>query len=263
MNNVVKTTEYRGHTIETHRDDNPENPRDGFSNLGVMVCWHRRYKLGDKHGFKTPGDFQRWLEPKWVMAKDDDNGDPQYLFVGDVRTDWASHLVNATEFLALERVKFPLLDNAHWERVDDTGDGDGSEVMMLWLYDHSGITMSTGSFDHIDSDRWDSGPVGYYYVTREKIIEEYGDDSKESREKARKCMQQEVELYDNYLTGEVYGYVIEDYMINESCWGYYGDDGLRFDGVEAYMITDAKGVIDSAIKHEAEQRAKIHEMMAL
>ena len=42
-------------------------------------------------------------------------------------------------------------------------------VLPLYLYDHSGITMNTGGF----SCSWDSGQVGFIYVTREKVLKEY------------------------------------------------------------------------------------------
>lgn len=50
-------------TVEIHTDDNPSSPREN-SNLGKMVCWHRRYNLGDKHDFKTPQEFHASKEYK-------------------------------------------------------------------------------------------------------------------------------------------------------------------------------------------------------
>ena len=37
---------------------------------------------------------------------------------------------------------------------------------------------------------------------------------------------EEVEVYDQYITGEVYGYVIKDEEGNElePCWGFFGMD---------------------------------------
>lgn len=112
-------------------------------------------------------------------------------------------------------------------------------MLSLYLYDHSGITMNTSGF----SCPWDSGQVGVIYVSRNKIIEEYGDDTVESREKAEKCLRQEVETYDDYLTGSVYGYEVEKHVDADcdegdecddddcahwehvdSCWGFYGLD---------------------------------------
>lgn len=50
-----KNIEYRGCHIEIIRDEDTESPRT-WDNLGTMVCWHRRYDLGDKHDFATPAD---------------------------------------------------------------------------------------------------------------------------------------------------------------------------------------------------------------
>lgn len=96
--------------------------------------------------------------------------------------------------------------------------------LPLYLYDHSGITMSTSSF----SDRWDSGQVGYIYLTRETILREWGWKVLTKKRIAflENYMRGEVETYDQYLTGDVWGYIIKDEDGEEvdSCWGYYGRD---------------------------------------
>lgn len=46
---------HNGLTVEVEVDDISENPREP---IGTMVCWHRRYRLGDEHDFDTPRDFQ-------------------------------------------------------------------------------------------------------------------------------------------------------------------------------------------------------------
>lgn len=48
-------TTHNGLTVEVEVDDISENPREP---IGTMVCWHRRYRLGDEHDFDTPRDFQ-------------------------------------------------------------------------------------------------------------------------------------------------------------------------------------------------------------
>jgi hypothetical protein len=96
------------------------------------------------------------------------------------------------------------------------GNLDERDVELpLYLFDHSGITMRTEPF----ACRWDSGQVGWIRATVEEVIKEFGDDSEESKEKARKVLQQEVSSYDLYLRGEVWGYEYGD----DSCWGFYGD----------------------------------------
>jgi len=108
---------------------------------------------------------------------------------------------------------------------------EGDEVLPLYLYEHGGITMSTSGF----SCGWDSGQVGFIYVSKAKIIEEFGDDSEASRENVRTSMIGEVETFDQYLTGAVYGFIVErktgcDSCGNvemehvDSCFGFYGHD---------------------------------------
>jgi hypothetical protein len=76
-------------------------------------------------------------------------------------------------------------------------------VLPLYLYDHSGITMSTAPF----SCPWDSGQVGWIYTTREQI-NKLGIKLPRKREtwkqKLQEYLEAEVEVYDQYLTGDVY-----------------------------------------------------------
>jgi len=102
--------------------------------------------------------------------------------------------------------------------------------LPLYLYDHSGITMSTSSFH----DRWDSGQVGYIYLTRETILKEWGWKvlTKERRTFLENYMKGDVETYDQYLTGDVYGYIVEDENGEtlDSCWGFYGSEHAEEEG---------------------------------
>jgi hypothetical protein len=42
-------TEYKGYQIKIEQDTYIDNPREMFDTFGTMVCFHRRYSLGDKH----------------------------------------------------------------------------------------------------------------------------------------------------------------------------------------------------------------------
>ena len=43
--------EYNGYTIRIEQDEDPINPRED-DNLGIMLCFHKRYTLGDKTDLK-------------------------------------------------------------------------------------------------------------------------------------------------------------------------------------------------------------------
>lgn len=95
-------------------------------------------------------------------------------------------------------------------------------VLPLYLYDHSGITISTKPF----SCPWDSGQVGLISATREAVLENFlvKKLSKKILARATECLQSEVETYDQFLRGDVYGFVISgpDDEHLDSCWGCYG-----------------------------------------
>lgn len=99
---------------------------------------------------------------------------------------------------------------------------DNVIVLPLGLYDHSGITMYVGS----SHDRWDGGQVGFIAITREKIREEYSAKriSKQLLARVEQYLRNEVKTYDDYLTGNCYGYVIEKNGEEvDSCYGFLGD----------------------------------------
>jgi len=86
----------------------------------------------------------------------------------------------------------------------------GGVVLPLYLYDHSGITMSTSAY----SCPWDSGQVGWIYCTRKQVEEECNGDL----ELAKKNLEYEVLEYDQYLRGDVYTVTV--YTVHECSLGH-------------------------------------------
>lgn len=108
--------------------------------------------------------------------------------------------------------------------------------LKLYLYDHSGITMSSLSFNYV----WDSACVGLIYVTYQDIRKEYGVKriTKDIKEKVLNRLKGEIEVYNRYLTGQVYGFVIEDASGEniDSCWGYYEDPESIIEDCERNIV---------------------------
>lgn len=119
----------------------------------------------------------------------------------------------------------------------------------LYLYDHSGLTISSGPF----SCRWDSGWFGIVAVSVEKVRKEYGWKllTAARRRKIEEYLQGEIVTYNEYLQGEVYGYQItpagDKDNVLESCWGYYGKSGLR------QLEDECRDTIDCLIARQKEQ----------
>ena len=92
-------------------------------------------------------------------------------------------------------------------------------VRPLYLYDHSGITISTKAF-HCP---WDSGQVGYAYVTKGRTTKAGLD--WEDKDELLRQLEAEVNVYDAYLTGQVYRWTVEDHTGDniDMCGGYYDD----------------------------------------
>ena len=109
---------------------------------------------------------------------------------------------------------------------------EGTITLPLYLYDHSGITMKTSPF----SCPWDSGQVGFIYVTPETLTMVFPS-GVPNDDKVREYLNNEVETYDSYLTGDVYRVDVEsgtvcdhgdtqwEYM--DGCGGFYGDDAVE------------------------------------
>jgi len=164
--------------LKIEQDTDPLNPRTEWDNTGTMVCFHKKYELGDKTDYRSE-DYDSWDE-----------------------------------------LKQGIIDN------------EGEVVILpLYLYDHSGITISTSPFDC----RWDSGQVGFIFVSKHKIKKEGIDETK-----VEEYLKGEVETYDKYLTGEVYGFTIYEIEICnkghehktfvEGYGGFFSEDECESEG---------------------------------
>ena len=134
----------------------------------------------------------------------------------------------------------------------------GSVVLPLYLYDHGGISMKAGEAGNPFSDMFDSGQIGFIYATPERICKEYSCKriSKAIREKVIACLKGEVETYDMFLQGDVWGFVLETVSTCDkghthaehidSCFGFFGNDK---DGIAEHLPEEAKPLLDEAWDH--------------
>ena len=122
---------------------------------------------------------------------------------------------------------YSLGDEHEWDVHDfksyvDRGTRTGTLMALpLYLYDHSGITMSTVPF----SCPWDSGQVGWIYVEKKDVLKEYNWKvlTAERHAEVVRLLRSEVTIYDQHLRGEVYYYAINDPEgeLYDCCGGYY------------------------------------------
>lgn len=129
-----------------------------------------------------------------------------------------------------------------WGELREQIESDYKVLMIkpLYLYDHSGITISTKPF----GCQWDSGQVGWVFIDEKQLKMMVGDVSGHNETNLEEIIKAEVETYDAYLTGEVYGYKVyteEKCTLGhlhtdevDSCWGYYSEESA---------IEDAEGMV--------------------
>jgi hypothetical protein len=119
-------------------------------------------------------------------------------------------------------------DHGSWEelRKQIEEDNEVAAILPLYLYDHSGITMNTEGF-HCG---WDSGQVGWIFVSKDTLKAEQLADLTLSS--AEEYLKGEVATYDQFLTGDVWGCVVEDDDGNhlDSCWGFFGHSYAEEEG---------------------------------
>lgn len=186
--------------VRIERDECPQNPREN-DNMGKMVCWHKKYILGDEQPDETSCEWRTNLAIEACPR------------LGDIIEYWDNE-----GYYKLRD------DHTHGEaigaiscHVEDMVAAILEKhfiILPLYLYDHSGITMNTEGF----ACPWDSGQVGVIYCGNGTM-----------RQATIENLKLEVATYDQYLTGDVYGFICEEEVDGEweetdSCWGFYGND---------------------------------------
>lgn len=121
----------------------------------------------------------------------------------------------------------------------------GDVVLPLYAYVHSGTALSVGTsfYGRLPQghDVYDSWQCGVVILRRKKMLEEYGGKrfTKKLKERVIGYAVNEVQTFQQYLNGEVYGYVIDEH--GDSCWGYYTVEDA---------IQEAEGIIDWIVEKE-------------
>ena len=123
-------------------------------------------------------------------------------------------------------------------------------ILPLYMYDHSGITISTKPF----SCPWDSGQFGFIKVSKKKIRDEYGCKrvTKNVLDKVIRVLNSEVEEYDKYLRGETYFMEIvdQDGEQEECVGGFLGYD-INNNGILDNLCNEDKLAVEKVINNVA------------
>jgi len=183
-------------------DPDPYNPRDSDyqENLGTMICWHRRYNLGDKHNFSDAQELATALchsVPDQALFAHIQKGNCSGLRaveskeqpgVYTLQGSWDTHPSNKAWHdldWSFQNGKFqPTAGDIYSDRSDLlehmttaelfrlVTDSNTAALKPLYLYDHSGLAMSTSSFSgRLPHAEWDSGCVGFIFMEKEVAMQ--------------------------------------------------------------------------------------------
>jgi hypothetical protein len=107
---------------------------------------------------------------------------------------------------------------------------EGYFVFPVYAYIHTGVCLSLGRDSYPFTCRWDTSFRGFVLCKKQKGCY--------TSKKAYDLAEGLIEEWNQYLSGDVYGYNSEV----GSCWGFYGKSGYN------QMIDEAKSEIDYAEK---------------
>lgn len=164
---AITTTDGRKFRLVIDQDQFPDDPRS-WDNLGTMLCCHRDYRLGDLNSNKETEEQLAEICRKY--GKSDEEID---------------------EMTFAEEIQFIL-------------DQDDICGLPLWIYDHSGISMSTKRWCS-----WDSSFVGLIFVEKDFYLAQMClKDEKDWKVKAKEALEGEVKTYSDFLEGNVCGWAL-------------------------------------------------------
>lgn len=94
----------------------------------------------------------------------------------------------------------------------------------LYMYEHGVVTIKTSPY----SCRWDSGQIGYVFITKEavkKVFPDWKRVTDKRRKELDKIIEAEIAVYRDYIEGNVWGFILQDQFGDDmdSCFGYFGD----------------------------------------
>lgn len=200
-----------------------------FTNMGKHI--YREEKIGD-HILRVVDD------PNPYNPRENDNLTTMVCFHGRYTLGDKNHGYKHNDYNSWAELKQAIVKKEK-----------PVAILPIYLYDHSGITISTSPF----SCKWDSGQIGFVFITPKTMKENWKDWKKWEfsaiEEKTNTIIQGEIEEYDKYLRGEAYGYEIYRLVLDveddfhekfvDNCFGYNTEEDALNDGRQAANFTNA------------------------
>lgn len=133
-------------------------------------------------------------------------------------------LVNYHRDFWVENKLIDKTDTIEWYQGHKIVQEDDFYIFGLTSLVHSGVWLSLNAGFNSDPGGWDTSHVGLVLASKKEFP---------TREDALKQAGILVEIWNQYLSGDVYGVVEETYDKNknqidqDSCWGFYGHESAK------------------------------------
>ena len=209
--------------------DIAEEPRKDYCDgiFSEMICFHRRYSIGDDHNYDSPEAFlgslirdyvgnaklikelrEKKLNSRLIFNRRTKMYDlfvPSYIStpLGDSKPSLSLEESFSKEDIEIGYLMDAVIENMSINTMLSALDRCNEiAILPIYLYDHSGLTINTSGF----SCPWDSGMIGWIYCTKEEYVKNFclNKAPKDWKEKAYEMLRSEIHLYDCYLTGNVW-----------------------------------------------------------
>lgn len=195
-----------GYRIRVIVDSDAQSPEEGDEMLVYLVHFHRQFEFCSKGlPFSTKGGFIAFaFEGPEAPTREDYEDDPEGY--EEAHTAWKA-----------EYAEWNALRNEY-------------AIFPVDSYIHGGVALALSGSDaaaRMPDRQWDVSRCGAVLVRKDG---EWGEDTPEFY---RKIAEAHVETWNQYLSGDVWGFVVEqaetcgtcshtEWVELDSCWGFYG-----------------------------------------
>jgi len=221
MSYEFHTEEYKGCTIRIVQDEHREDPRTDYDHLSTMIPWDNERRGKDMTDYDRES-FLRGLAENQLAVR--------AKLVGKEYSDYAV-----------------VDDDPDYMNLPDTEDlvemACADNVILPYDY-------YSGSQGGVREGDWERS-TGYIYIPMDVARANWMGTDKEIRAAAEACLRAELSELDNWVNGNVAGWIAEDPdgETIESVWGYYPDE---YPNEWVYPISEARRAIDYWAKEQHE-----------
>lgn len=260
-NTTVYSAENDKYRLSIEADYHAESPRE-WDNIGTMVYSHRRYILGDEEAQNIDdyNSWEMWFENEVLKPN---GGEDNVVYMPLYLYDHSGLTMNTTGF------------HCPWDSgqvgwiyatKEKFREGTGYTEDELFSMDSRRIPRvgEHVKLKNIRTGRWGAVVAIHESSTTSSTTIEvnYGDETVRStlddvkevmHGQAKALLASEVETFDSFLRGDIYGFILEtkdvcvccgniSYEAVESCWGFYGLENVVED-ISEHLPSDAQELL--------------------